>query len=123
MPSFLYDRVISIWRDGSADAAQPAGGLQGYGGRVPGVTDVLVVEGLDASIQPKGRQRSNNAELPGEAAKSQWEILVPPGGAAPAANVLLRGMIAKDDTGREFLIFAADPTPLGWRFLCDQLEV
>lgn len=122
--SFLYERTVSLWRDASNDPAQPGGGVQGYGGRtMDGAKDVLIAEGLAASIQPRGRQRSKDAELPGEAAKAQWAVLIPPGGAAPAASAVLRGMIAKDDLGRAFLIFAADPTPMGWRFLCDQLEV
>lgn len=122
---WLYDRTVTISRDASVDAPSgQTGGVLAYGGRtIDGAKDVVVASDLAATIQPRGRQRSKDAALPGEAPKAQWLVLLPPSPAAPADGQLVRGMIVKDDLGRAFSVFAAEPSPMGWRLLCDQLEV
>jgi hypothetical protein len=123
--SWLYDRVISIVRDASLDPIDgKVGGLKPYGGRtVDGAKDEVLFSGVLAGIQPRGRQRGGGADIPGEASKAQWAVLVAPGAAIPSEADVYRGLVVKDDIARSFLIFAAEPSPMGWRLLCDQLEV
>ena len=117
--SFLYPRVITVWRLPTENGA----GDQGDVGPTP--TNLVQVGGntatMQASVQQKKDSGGQPAKLPGDISKRvYWEILTPPG--VMMIQVQSNDEI-HDDLSRVFQVVGAYPTSFGnWQLICERIE-
>lgn len=116
--SFLYPRIISIFRE----QTQLVAGNAGYLGHRR-ATEVLQLSNIQASLQSPsiGTRRSGEGSLPDDAVGPvRWNIFVP-AGAIVKGTVLSRDIIV-DDEGNRYQVASAYWTPLGWKIQTIRLE-
>ena len=115
MGSFIYPRTVSITRP----VAQGYVGEIGYQGSEPG-KETLIVQDIAASIQAAGRS-PNRIGLPGDSAKTYWQIILPP--AALALGTVQTRDIVTDDHGVRYQVQNPYWNSLGYSMLVERLEV
>ncbi len=109
--SFLYPRVISVKRP---TAASGVGNL-GHGG--PSIaSEVLVVDGVSASIQLASSGRNSNmGALPGDSpGPLKWTIYIS-GADAQSSPLIEERDVIYDDLGRRFQVAGYEPESTGGR--------
>lgn len=114
--SFLYPRTISIRRQ----PVQTGGGVQPYGGTDP-TTEVVIFSGKPASIQLAKERGKTDADLPADASRTLWRVLMPLSAGVLAGSVL-RGDIVTDDAGQRYQVWAPYVNSLGPNLLVERLE-
>jgi hypothetical protein len=114
--NFLYPRVVSIVRQPVATG----GGVQPYGGMQPS-EEVTLYTGLPASIQLAKERGKPEANLPADAGKTLWKVLMPLSAGVTVGSVL-RGDIVTDDAGQRYQVWAPYINSLGPNFLVERLE-
>lgn len=114
--SFLYPHTVSI----SRQTAQAGAGAQSYSGLNP-TDEQTLYTGLPASIQLDKARGKPEPDLPADANKSLWRILMPlSAGVAPGS--VLRGDIVTDESGQRYLVWAPYINSLGPNLLAERLE-
>ncbi len=114
--SFIYPRTISI----SRQSAQGGAGLQPYSGTNP-TDEVTIFSGLPASIQLAKERGKPDTNLPADAGRTLWRILMPLSAGVTASSVL-RGDIVIDDAGQRYQVWGPYVNSLGPNLLAERLE-
>lgn len=114
--SFIYPRTISISRQPIATG----GGVQPYGGMQPNA-EAPVFSNLPASIQQVSAGAAPATNLPADAKRTFWRVLMPLSAGVTAGSVL-RGDIVTDDKGQRYQVTAPYVNSLGPNLLVERLE-
>lgn len=115
--SFIYPRLIQISR------VKPDTGVGAisYGAQKPDMETVIFRQ-IPASIQLGGTGKSPAAGVPSDSAgRSNWKILLAPG-------LIDNGLIKNrdkvtDDLGDRYAVTAAYWNSMGYKLLCEKLEL
>jgi hypothetical protein len=114
--SFIYPRTIAITRPVS-DVAP--GYTPNYSGVEP-TDETAVASGLPASIQLKKERGKPDPNLPADAGKTFWTVLIPLG---YAQNGLIQtNDIITDDLGQRYQVTGPYWNSLGYALLVERLE-
>lgn len=117
--SFLYPRTISI----SRPLVATGGGVQPYGGNggTNPSNEQLLYSGKPASIQLAKERGKPETNLPADANKTLWKVLMPLSAGITAGSVV-RGDIVTDDKGQRYQVWAPYVNSLGPNLLVERLE-
>lgn len=113
--SFLYPRTIAITRP----VAQTGVGAVGYGG-LQAASETQVAAGLPASIQFEKDRGKPMADIPGDAGKTLWHVLMPL--SAAALGLIKTRDIVTDDLGQRYQVITPYWNSLGHNLLVERLE-
>jgi hypothetical protein len=113
---FMYPRVVSVTRQ----PVSTGGGYKGYSGMDPSVEQTLYSD-LRASIQLARDRGKPEANLPADAGKTLWKVLMPLSSGVTVGSVL-RGDIVTDDTGQRYQVVAPYINSMGPNLLVERLE-
>ena len=114
--SWIYPRTVTITRQPVSNG----GGYVGYSGMNPGEEQTLYSD-LPASIQLAKAGGKPDANLPADADKTLWKVLMPLSVAISPGSVL-RGDIITDETGQRYQVWAPYVNSLGPNLLVERLE-
>jgi hypothetical protein len=114
--SFLYPRTISITRPNSGLAP---GYVADYSGVEPS-DETDIADGVPASIQLKKTSGRPDANLPADAGKTLWTVLIPLG-YAPLGLIQTNDIIT-DDLSQRYQVVAPYWNSLGFALLAERLE-
>lgn len=107
MVNLLYPRIISVRRQNSTVQV----GQGAFGGDTP-VNETVVLTNIPANISYERVGRANQANLPTDARRSTWLIVL------PAINSVLGSIleddVVVDDLGKRYQLYASDWTILGY---------
>lgn len=123
--STIYPRTIDIHRSQNVSAQSPRTGLLGYSGREasPAPADpegeIVMFEGLPASIQPKTAWKSHDALPSGATDLYQWIICIPRS-ALPQYSIRDLDIII-DDEGYRYQV-QANSFLSGYQLTCIRLQ-
>lgn len=115
--SFLYPRKVTITRP-----TQPTGvGAVGYGGEQPSTEASVVAAAVPASIQLAKEHGNPEANLPADAGKTLWKVIIPLSAGVVEGVIQVRDIVA-DDLGQRYQIIAPYWNSLGHSLVCERLE-
>lgn len=113
--SFVYPRVVAITRPN----VQTAVGAVGYSG-LQASNEAAIASGLPASIQLNKQSGREDADLPGDSARTLWKILIP--ASAIALGQIQTRDIVTDELGTRYQVAGPYWNSLGHNLLCQLLE-
>jgi len=114
--SFIYPRTIAITRP-TSDVTP--GYTSDYSGVEP-ADETAVASDLPASIQLKKTSGKPDANLPADAGKTLWTVLIPLG--AAQLGLIQTNDIVTDDLGQRYQVTGPYWNSLGYALLVERLE-